>query len=75
MGDISLKLTYLLNLWLDSHQSSTAIPLGQSKELTVFWYIDPIFKVNSQLTKVDFIAKIEILFEQMYVYSSDLSMK
>ena len=37
------------------------------------WYIDPIFKVNSQLTKVDFIAKIEILLEQMHGYFSDLS--
>ena len=32
----SIKLIYLLNLWPDSHQSSTAIPLGQSKELTMF---------------------------------------
>ena len=32
---ISLKLIYLLNLWLDSLQSSTSIPLGQFKELTV----------------------------------------
>ena len=51
----------------------TSIPLGQSKELTMCWYIDPIFKVNSQLTKVDFIAKIEILLEQMHGYFSDLS--
>ena len=34
---ISLKLIYLLNLCLDSNQTSTAIPLGQSKELTMFW--------------------------------------
>ena len=39
----------------------------------MFWYIDPIFKVNSHLTKVDFIAKIEILLEQMHGYFSDLS--
>ena len=43
----------------------------------MFWYIDPIFKVNSQLTEVDFIAKMEILIdiliEQMHGYSSDLS--
>ena len=37
------------------------------------WYIDPIFKGNSQFTKVDFIAKIEILLEQMHWCSSDLS--
>ena len=30
---ISLKLICLLNLRLDSHQSSTSIPLGQFKEL------------------------------------------
>ena len=28
--------------------------------------IDPILKVKSQLTKVEFIAKIEKLLEQMY---------
>ena len=39
----------------------------------MFWLTDPIFKVNSQLTKVDFIAKIETLLEQMHGYSSDLS--
>ena len=69
----SLKFIHLLNLWLDSHQSSTAIPIGQSKDLTMFWYIDPIFKVSIQLTKVDFIAKIEILLEEMHGCSSDLS--
>ena len=30
---ISLKLIYLLNLWLASYQSSTGMPLGQFKEL------------------------------------------
>ena len=69
---ISLKWIYLLNLWLDSQQSSTAIPFGQSKELTMFWYIDPIF-VNSHLTEVDFIAKIETFLEQMHGYSLDMS--
>ena len=44
---ISLKLIYHLNLWLDSHQTSRTIPLGQSKEY--FSDLDPIFKVNSQL--------------------------
>ena len=39
----------------------------------MFWYIDPIFKVNSQLTQTDFIAKTEILLEQIDGYSSDLS--
>ena len=34
---ISLKLIYLLNRCLDSDQISTAIPLGQCKELTMFW--------------------------------------
>ena len=32
-----------------------------------------MFKVNSQLTKFDFIAKIEILLEEVHGYSSDLS--
>ena len=73
MREISIKLIYLLNHWLDSHQCSTAKPLGQSKELTMFWYIDPIFKGNSQFTKVDFIAKIDILLEQMHWCSPDLS--
>ena len=35
--------------------------------------LDLIFKVTSQLTKFDFIAKIEICLEQMDGYSSDLS--
>ena len=40
----------------------------------MFWYIDPIFKVSSsQLTKIDFIAKLETLLEQMHGYSPDLS--
>ena len=34
---ISLKLIYILNLFLDSDQTSTAIPLGQSEELTMLW--------------------------------------
>ena len=38
----------------------------------MFWYIDPIFKVNNLLTKVHFIAKIEILLEQIHECSSDL---
>ena len=42
----SLKLIYLLNHWLDSHQSSTGILLGQFKELTFFGDLDPIFKVK-----------------------------
>ena len=53
---ISLKCIYLLNLCLDSVQTSTALPLGQSKELTMFCDLDPIFKVISQLTKVYLIA-------------------
>ena len=32
-----------------------------------------LFKVNTQPTKVDLIAKIEIFLEQMNGYSSDLS--
>ena len=32
-----------------------------------------IFKVTTQLTKVDFIAKMEIFLEQMDGHSSDLS--
>ena len=40
--------------------------LGQSKELSMFvWQWTPIFKVNTQPTKIDLIAKIEIFSEQM----------
>ena len=40
----------------------------------MFWcQRPPIFKVNIQPTKVDFIAKIEIFLEQMNGYTSDLS--
>ena len=41
--------------------------------LLYFGDLDPIFKVTSQLTKVDFFAKNEIFLEQMDEYSSDLS--
>ena len=43
------------------------------KSLLYFGDLDPIFKVTSQLSKVDFIAKNEIFHEQIDVYSSDLS--
>ena len=43
------------------------------KSLLYFGDLDPIFKVTSQLTKVDFIAKNEIFLEQIDVYLSDLS--
>ena len=56
--EISLKL---ISFEYSSHsdQTSTAILLIQFKELTVFFFgdNDPILKVISQLTKVDFIAK------------------
>ena len=35
--------------------------------------VTPVFKVNTQPTKVDLIAKIEIFLEQMDGYSSDMS--
>ena len=60
---ISFKLIYLLNPCLDSDQTGTAIPLGQSKECTMFGDLDPILNVICQLTKVDFIAKNEIFLE------------
>ena len=41
--------------------------------LLYFADLGPILKVTSQLTKVDFLAKIEIFLEQMGGYSSDLS--
>ena len=59
---IPLILIYLLNLCLDWDQSNIVIPLGQSKELTMFSDLDPILKVIHQLTKVDFIAINEIFF-------------
>ena len=43
------------------------------KSLLYIGDLDPIFKVTSQLTKVDFIAKTEIFLEQMDGYSSNLS--
>ena len=40
----------------------------------MFWLQwPPIFKVNTQPTKVDLIAKIETFLEQMNGYSSDLN--
>ena len=38
-----------------------------------WWQRPPILKVNTQPTKVDSIAKIEIFLKQMNGYSSDLS--
>ena len=57
-----------MDFCLDSYQSSIPIRLG-----LCFGDIDPVFKLNSRLTKVEFIAKIEILLDQMYGYPSDLS--
>ena len=48
---ISFKLIYLLNLCLDSNQTNTAIPLGQSKELTMFWLPWFFFKGQKQTNK------------------------
>ena len=47
--------------------------MGQLKSSLYFGDLDPIFKVTSQLTQVDFIAKNDIFLEQMDGYSSDLS--
>ena len=46
---ISLKMMYLLHLCLDSRQTSTAIPEGQSKEFIILYIgdLDSIFKVTS----------------------------
>ena len=41
----SLKLIYLLILWLDFHQASTGIPLEHLKKLTVLVTLT-IFKVK-----------------------------
>ena len=67
-------MIYLLHLCLNSNQTSTAVYLKDNlKSLLYFDDLDPIFKVTSQLTKVDFIFKNEIFLEQMDGYSSDLS--
>ena len=39
-------MIYLLNLLLDSHQTSTCIFLGQFKELAFFGDRGPIFKLK-----------------------------
>ena len=69
---MSLKLIYLLNLCFDSNQTSTAVPEGQPKGFSYSDDLDPIFKVTSQLTKFDIIAKM-ICLEPMEGYSSDVS--
>ena len=46
---------------------------GNLKSLLYFDDLVLIFKVTSQLTKVVFIAKNELFFEQLDGYSSDLS--
>ena len=64
-------MIYLLNLCLDSNQTSTAIPLGNLKSLLYFGDLDPIFKVTSQLTKVDFIAKMRYFLNKwMDIYQT-----
>ena len=71
--EISLKLIYLLTLWLDTHQTSSAILMWQSKKVDyVFGDLDSTFKVKSQVTEVECFAKNEIFLEQMDGNSSDL---
>ena len=45
----SLKLIYLLSIWLDCHQTCTDISLRQYLELIMFWSLDPISKLKIQL--------------------------
>ena len=62
---ISLKLIYLLRLFLIQTKLAQLYYLDNLKSLLYFDDIDPIFKVTSKLTKVDFIAKNEIFLELM----------
>ena len=55
---ITLKLIYLLNPCLDSNQTSKPFLYDNLKSWLCFGDLGPIFKVNSQLTKVDFLAKM-----------------
>ena len=64
---ISLKLIYLLNLLHDSHQTSTAIPLGFYL-LTVLVTLSH-FQGQKSTYKNDFFAENEIFPEQMDGYS------
>ena len=69
-------MIYLVHLCLDSKIPTKLAQLylkDNLKSLLYFGDLDPIFKVTSQLTKVDFIAKIEIFLEQIDGYSSVLS--
>ena len=70
---ISLKMIYLLQLCLIPPKLAQLYVKDNLKSLLYFGDLDPIFKVTSQLTKVDFIAKNEIVLEQMDGYSSDFS--
>ena len=60
----SLKLIHFLNLLLDSHQTNTDIPLGQSYELTVFFGDRPIFKVKKQLRKVECLLNLRYFLDK-----------
>ena len=53
---ISLKLIYLLHLWLDSHQSSTGLCFGD---------LDPIFKV--EVMYVGYLLNYWMEFLQTYI--------
>ena len=70
---ISLKMIYLLHLCLDSTKLAQLYLKDNLRSLLYFGDLDSIFKVTSQLIKVDFIAKNEIFLEQMDGYSSNLS--
>ena len=63
-------MKYLLHLCLFPTKLAQRYLKDKLKSLL---YFDPIFKVTSQLTKVDSIAKIEIFLEHMDGNSSDLS--
>ena len=49
---MSLKLIYRMNLWVDSHQSNTGVPLGQFKRVDFVLVTLTLFQGQSLICRI-----------------------
>ena len=62
---MSLKMIYLLHVCLDSNKQAQLYLKDDLKSLLRFDDLVPIFKVTSQITKVDFIVKMRYFLNKL----------
>ena len=63
--EIFTKMIYLLSHRLDSFQTCTDIPFGQPLEMNMLGDLDPIVKVESQLTNGNFYLKVRYFMNRL----------